>query len=171
MFLFEHCPFLQQYAYLPLIIVVVRVQPPLYTHDIIPKQNMIILYTLYAVLPYVKPPCITYIYIYTYVHVSLPGKRHTRRHKLSYRLLVIIQWGKGILILQKCSLRIHLHHKFFIFSGDVCRRKLFFFKKAIFRECVHLSQNGHFFSKNIEKGSPQNRENKVLIRENSFFKK
>jgi len=34
-----------------------------------------------------------------------------------------------------------------------------------------MSQNGHFFSKNVEKMSPQNYENRVLLRENDFCEK
>jgi len=43
-------------------------------------------------------------------------------------------------------------------------------KITFFRKCVCMSQNGHFFSKNVEKTSPQNHENYVLLRENAFFK-
>ena len=50
-----------------------------------------------------------------------------------------------------------------------------FFEKVdnitFFRKYVPVTQNGHFFSKNVEKISDKNSENYVLIRENTFYEK
>jgi len=61
---------------------------------------------------------------------------------------------------------------FFKISGGP---KLLFFEKLLkspfFRKWGWVSQNGHFFPKNVEKMIPQNHENCVLIRENAFCEK
>ena len=50
-----------------------------------------------------------------------------------------------------------------------------FFEKAtnipFFREYVSVTQNGHFFQKNVEKISDENSENHVLLGENTFYEK
>jgi len=47
--------------------------------------------------------------------------------------------------------------------------ELWFSRKAVL--WVRVSQNGHFFTKNVEKITPQNHENCVLLRENAFWEK
>ena len=61
--------------------------------------------------------------------------------------------------------------KIIIFS-DYVGYKIPFFEKVInitfFREYVPMTQNGHFFPKNVGKMSDKNNENYVLLRENIF---
>ena len=53
--------------------------------------------------------------------------------------------------------------------------KLSFFEKVtnitFFRECVPVTQNGHFFPKNTGKIFDKNSENYVLLCENAFYEK
>ena len=64
------------------------------------------------------------------------------------------------------------NYHFFQIMGDV---KSSFFEKVInitfFRGYVSVTQNGHFFPKNVGKMFDKNSENYVLIRENPFYEK
>ena len=53
--------------------------------------------------------------------------------------------------------------------------KFSFFEKLsavpFFCKCLSVTQNGHFFPKNVGKMSDKNSENYVLLRENAFYEK
>ena len=65
--------------------------------------------------------------------------------------------------------------KISIFFRLAVDTKFSFFGKVVstpfFRECVLVTQNGHFFQKNVGKMSDKNSENYVLLRENTFYEK
>ena len=64
---------------------------------------------------------------------------------------------------------------FTIFRNTWFSENVIFSKKTspspLFRECVSVTRNGHFFPKNVGKISPKNSENYVLLWENTFCKK
>jgi len=91
--------------------------------------------------------------------------------KVVEKIIIFLNFG-GTKIIIFLKFRGDQHHHFFKISGGL---KSSFFEKLskslFFRKCVRMSQNGHFFSKNVEKMSPQNHENCVLLRKNTFLGK
>ena len=88
-------------------------------------------------------------------------------------------WTKIITVHTKSIVVESIHYekvveKIIIFS-DYGGHKILFFRKVIFIpffcKCLSVTQNGHFFPKNVGKMSDKNSENYVLLRENTFYEK